>query len=736
MSLSKFFSLLLAGLGMLIVAAFTVSVIENANEYAEVQDIQDLTTVRADLLDGIVELSLERSVTQVALSVDSANPRDLQSLISQQRSSSEAKIDAALKQLATSEAIIGKDVLEKEWAELSTRIHGLRGEVDALLALPKSERSAARAKKIPDEFKLTIARMKNLPGIISVGTRMKSNVSATLKNIQLSAWEIREYGGRARTYYATATLNGKKLTPHEEQRIQIDADRATVAWEFLQNTIASAGNDPEFVNADPNLETYVRNVAAFYFEDYARMTKTLDQQSKSSETSATDYSISFEEFFDTSSAALKGWSDLSKNAGHISVNYWSNRQTDARRNLIFQIIGIFAVTAGLFLVNRIIKHRVILRLVGMTDALVQVADGNLNAPTSIEKFDLKEVKDLAEGMTELKSRLSAAEQTKFDRDRDLAVQKDLVAELSQGLQKLSHGDLRHRITASFTGEYAQLTENFNKTCDTLEDLLGTVIENAASILDGVAEINASADDLSSRTETQAISLERTADGLRELTTSVGKTAERSEQANAQVGSVKNKAELSEQVVNDAISAMQRISESTKEITTSITLIDDIAFQTNLLALNAGVEAARAGDAGSGFAVVAAEVRALANRATEVAGDIKKMIDSSARHVDDGVDHVERTGQTLTEIASNVQNVSALVDEISGASTTQSNKLSELTQTINDLDQVAQQNAAMAEESSAASLALRNDAQTLGSATAAFNTAGTSALSAAQGQFAA
>lgn len=150
------------------------------------------------------------------------------------------------------------------------------------------------------------------------------------------------------------------------------------------------------------------------------------------------------------------------------------------------------------------------------------------------------------------------------------------------------------------------------------------------------------------------------------------------------------------------------------------MIDEIAFQTNLLALNAGVEAARAGEAGRGFAVVASEVRALAQRSSGAAKDIKALISASGKHVDAGVELVSQTGSALELIIANVAKASALVENISGATQEQSIALAQVNMSINDMDRVTQQNAAMVEESTAASHSLTNEAQALSQLVQQFN----------------
>jgi methyl-accepting chemotaxis protein len=186
-----------------------------------------------------------------------------------------------------------------------------------------------------------------------------------------------------------------------------------------------------------------------------------------------------------------------------------------------------------------------------------------------------------------------------------------------------------------------------------------------------------------------------------------------------VTTAKSAAEEGGRVVETAITAMDKIEQSSKQITDIIGVIDEIAFQTNLLALNAGVEAARAGDAGKGFAVVASEVRALAQRSSEAAKEIKTLIKASSEHVGAGVKYVGESGQALKRIVDQVVQINSLVTEMAQAAEQQSTGIEEVSVAVGQMDQVTQQNAAMVEESTAASRNLASETQALSNLVAFF-----------------
>ena len=278
----------------------------------------------------------------------------------------------------------------------------------------------------------------------------------------------------------------------------------------------------------------------------------------------------------------------------------------------------------------------------------------------------------------------------------------VVEGLAAGLDRMSSGDLTVRLETAFAPEYERLRKDFNRTVEQLEKTVGTIVGITDAIRNGSGEITAAADDLSRRTEQQAASLEETAAALDEITATVRKTAEAATNAKKLVGASQAGAEQSSKVVQDAVAAMQTIEGSAREITHIIGVIDEIAFQTNLLALNAGVEAARAGDSGRGFAVVASEVRALAQRSAEAAKEIKALISTSSQQVSRGVELVGETGRSLKQIIAEVGEISIVVNDIAASAQEQATGLHEVNTAVNQMDQVTQQNAAMVEQSTAAS----------------------------------
>ncbi|PST17966.1 chemotaxis protein [Rhizobium sp. JAB6] len=305
---------------------------------------------------------------------------------------------------------------------------------------------------------------------------------------------------------------------------------------------------------------------------------------------------------------------------------------------------------------------------------------------------------------------------------DVTSRMSAISELAGALRRLSEGDLTKTLERSFVPSMEQLRRDFNATIQKLSVTLTTVGHNASAIAAGSRELGNSAGAFSKRTEQQAASVEETAAALEEITTTVADSSQRAEEAGRLVAETKRGAEESGTVVRNAVAAMDQIEKSSREITNIIGVIDDIAFQTNLLALNAGVEAARAGEAGKGFAVVAQEVRELAQRSASAAKEIKALITTSSEHVRNGVGLVGQTGKALEQIVTQVGDINTNVAAIVKASKEQTIGLREINSAINSLDQTTQQNAAMVEESTAASLRLANEADALHTLLAQFRLA--------------
>ncbi|MEM1379606.1 MAG: methyl-accepting chemotaxis protein [Pseudomonadota bacterium] len=286
-------------------------------------------------------------------------------------------------------------------------------------------------------------------------------------------------------------------------------------------------------------------------------------------------------------------------------------------------------------------------------------------------------------------------------------QEEVVSQLADGLSTLARGDLSFSFTQPFPTEYEELRSNFNSAVKALSAAMSDVMSAASQLKDDTLDVSQATDNLSQRTEQQAATLEQTTAAVTEVSATVQQSTQGAKDVERIVKATEDQSREADRIVKETVEAITRIERSSSEINSIINVIDDIAFQTNLLALNAGVEAARAGDAGRGFAVVAQEVRGLAQRCTGAAQEIKELISTSAKNVADGVTLVESTGASLRDIVERIGEISGLAGEIANSSEEQSIALQEVTKAISELDTVTQQNAAMAEQTTAASHSIRS-----------------------------
>jgi aerotaxis receptor len=249
----------------------------------------------------------------------------------------------------------------------------------------------------------------------------------------------------------------------------------------------------------------------------------------------------------------------------------------------------------------------------------------------------------------------------------------------------------------------------------IDDVSGQVL-NVQTATNEIAQGN---NDLSARTEQAAASVEETASSMEQMTATVRSNADTANQANRLSGSASDAAAKGGHAVSEVVTTMNEITKSSKRIVDIIGVIDSIAFQTNILALNAAVEAARAGEQGRGFAVVASEVRSLAHRSADAAREIKGLINASVEKVESGSKLVDDAGKTMDDIVAQVKRVSDLIAEISTATSEQSSGIAQVGQAIGHLDQITQQNAALVEQSTAASESLKQQTSRLVEAVSVF-----------------
>ena len=385
-------------------------------------------------------------------------------------------------------------------------------------------------------------------------------------------------------------------------------------------------------------------------------------------------------------------------------------------------VGLVLVAAAVYVLRGIARPVEVI-----TRSMTMLADGNTATaiPYSGRPDEIGEMAGAVEVFRQaaiVKARLEGEAdavriQTEADRERMIADAERLAQErlqeatagLASGLRRMAAGELRFQLDVPLSPEFESLRHDLNSAVLQLRETLTSVVGSASEIDGRSRKISEGSQDLARRTEQQAASLEETAAALSAITLNVKSSSKQVEEARAIAAHANQSAVHSGNVVAGAVEAMGRIEDSSIKIASIITVIDEIAFQTNLLALNAGVEAARAGEAGRGFAVVAQEVRGLAQRSAQAAKEIKDLIDRSSHEVECGVQLVSETGVSLKTIVDHVVSINSSMDAIAASAKEQSLGLSEVNLAVLQMDKVTQQNAAMVDETNAASATLVNEA---------------------------
>ncbi|HMM77948.1 MAG TPA: methyl-accepting chemotaxis protein [Gammaproteobacteria bacterium] len=298
-----------------------------------------------------------------------------------------------------------------------------------------------------------------------------------------------------------------------------------------------------------------------------------------------------------------------------------------------------------------------------------------------------------------------------------------LADTRRVVEALAEGDLTQRVEVDARGDFAVLRDAMNGSLDKLVATVDEIRRAATSMRTATGEIASGNQDLSRRTEAQALSVERTNAGMKSLSETLVHNTRQSVQADELAQTARSQAVDGGEVVGAAVQAMKEINESSSRIADIIAVIDEIAFQTNLLALNAAVEAARAGEHGRGFAVVAGEVRNLAQRSATAAKEIKTLIQTSVQRVEDGSRLVNDSGGTLTAIVESIKRVSTIIGEVASASRAQTGSVGELNEAVRRIEESTQQNAALVEEIAAASKSLEDQADRMVGLVDSFRTDG-------------
>ncbi len=304
-----------------------------------------------------------------------------------------------------------------------------------------------------------------------------------------------------------------------------------------------------------------------------------------------------------------------------------------------------------------------------------------------------------------------------------------VIEIGKTLEAIAHDDLTRRVTSEFRGAFSHLKNDTNAVADRLTEIVGRLRETSSVLKSATADILAGAKDLGTRTGKQAVIVSETSGAMTHIAATVAGSAEKAGEVHDKSAAMSASAREGGKVMEQATDAMERISASSARISSIIGMIDDIAFQTNLLSLNASVEAARAGDAGKGFAVVAVEVRRLAQSAAEASAEVKALIEQSGEEVAGGTRLVGDAAERLLSMLAVMAENTAEMEAISRQSHEQARAIGEIDTSVNELEKMTQNNAALAEQTNSAIARMDDRVNEIDALVNLFKLAGTSGAAA-------
>lgn len=687
------------------------------NNLSTVQTLRELVALRGLWFEELTSLSLERSYSQVMLTMEKGTEEQVAKLRQEQRAHSEAQFAKILQTMHTIENFPMRDELAEDTQIALDSIAGNHRIIDNLMTKPLAERDADKAHLAIEEIKAEIVEMRGMTVHIVLPNEITSTQGMLMMRLQETLFDVREYAGRARSMFAIATLHQRSLTEAERVYVDFNIARAREAWRGIEHITETVDLPQDILDGI----AITQNQFFGFMNILTQLEREMDVRAAEAGAGGLEkpigslpieYTLSFDRYFQLSGDALSGLSTLINTVSLALDEKWAMRDATQRNTMIFNIAVLLATIAITMTTVWLVSSKITRRIKVKVDELAALTGGALNHSLSQDRRDLEEIKAITSGLENLQTQLQQAEGAKQQLVQADAAQQIVVARLSRGLNALAAGDLSQRINDRFDPKYQELADNFNAAAAALGELVARVIETANSILSGARGINAATTELSQRTETQGATLKNAAAALEQLTRNiVGSQADATE-LDALASLASEKGVGMGATMAQTVAAMEAIKTSSQQIEQIVGVMEDIAFQTNLLALNAGVEATRAGAEGSGFAVIASEVRGLAERSAQSAQDIKNLIATSGVEVAKGVEYVAEAEAAAGDIGDHIQKISDLISRIANAATEQSAGLVKVNDGVSQLDLVTQTNVAMVEETTAECASLTSIVQDL------------------------
>ena len=611
MKISKLIFVAFIAVGIFAAGKFALSVNNSWRDYRTVARMAEASKANSAWAAGTIALSLERSVTQVALSLDEPTPAEFRQLIAAQRQEAARLFDEAIAITAAAPASAAQASFLADSAASIDAVAALRTEIDAMLALPKAERNAVRAKALPFELKGEISQMKADGLLLTPTNSVSSDVSAALVGVQDRAWEVREFGGRARTYFAIATLNGTRIPADYLNLIAADEKRAATAWTSLLN-LATASELPQ-----PILDR-IEIGRTLYFEDYIALTETLMEISTAATEGAPSYPLGFPAFFERSNEALDHMTALSNLAGAELVTYWEDRRTNALIFLVANLALLAALGGVIAFALSLLRKRLVSRLEATTEALEMLSTGKLDVEIDTRDNDLVEV-----------ARLVAA----------LEVFRDNMRRTDRLRQSL-------------------------------QNVLSNALSNAESVARAATDLQHSSARISKGAESQAASAQQASAAIEQMSTSIGQSAVNAGETDKIATKASAKAQASGKAVAGAVKAVQEIVQKIGVVQEIARQTDLLALNAAVEAARAGqhgrgfaVVAAEVRKLAERSQVAAAEISRLSSTTVEAAGHASGQIDELVPEIRKTADLVQEISAAAREQSIGAEQITRSIHEL-------------------------------------------------------------------------
>lgn len=611
MKISKLVLIAFIVIGMFGAVKYVISLGSAWLDYRSVARMSNASRANSTWAAGTIALSLERSVTQVALSLEQPVPANLRQLINEQRKESGRLFDQTHDYFAESTMTDGEKKFTEATRSSRQAIAALRREVDSMLSKPKSERDADRAKSLPFDMKREISIMKNEGLYLMPKNDVSSDVSVALNSIQDRAWEVREFGGRARTYFAIATLNEKLIPESYHTLIASDETRAASAWKALLRT-ASISDIPA------DLAERLTVGGTLYFNDYVALTGRLMKASKAANGGKPDYEVAFPAFFERSNEALDHMTETSKLAGAALVSYWDDRKSWSLSMLIMNVVMMLVLVAGVLGMLRILKQRLIQRLEITTEAIEKLSRGNLEVEIDRRPTDVVEVARLASALEVFRDNMRRTEALR----------------------------------------------------SSLQNVLSNALRSSVSVAEVSTELQDSSLQISDGARTQATSAQQASAAIEEMTANIKQSANNANETEKIAEIAAGKAQTSGEAVSSAVSATREIAEKIGVVQEIARQTDLLALNAAVEAARAGdhgkgfaVVASEVRKLAERSQHAATEISELSERTVSIASDAGTMLDELVPDIKRTADLVKEISSAANEQQIGAEQISMAINEL-------------------------------------------------------------------------